>query len=247
MLIMSKLWTVIGIPPKQTYPWLMRKHYAKRIPNIMYSYGLFINGVAQGIITYGMPPSPFLASGICGEKYASCVIELNRLCVNEGHDKNIPSYLVSRSLRMLPRPSIVVSYADTSMGHIGYVYQASNWIYTGLSDRHVKWHTVGTNDVHERHSFDAYGGINKAKHILGEKMVKGERPRKHRYVYFAGTNREKKQMREALRYKVCPYPKGQTKRYDSGDKVASQMAFAINIQTAEQVVAQEGRKIGYIR
>ena len=31
------------------------------------------------------------------------------------------------------KPKIVVSYADTSKGHVGYVYQATNFIYTGMS------------------------------------------------------------------------------------------------------------------
>jgi hypothetical protein len=34
---------------------------------------------------------------------------------------------------MLPKPTIVVSYADTAMGHIGYIYQASNFLFTGTT------------------------------------------------------------------------------------------------------------------
>jgi hypothetical protein len=224
---MKESWSVIEIPHYQAYPWLLKKHYAKRIPNIMYSYGLFVDGVAQGVITYGTPPSPALAIGLCGEQYKDIVLELNRLCLDEGHDKNLPSSLVSRSLKMLPRPSIVVSYADTSMGHIGYVYQATNFLYTGLSDQHSMWHIDSTDGVHSRHIFDIYGGINKAKTILGDKMVRGERPRKHRYVQLIGSKTEVKQMRRALNYPICSYPKGTTNRYNSGGLVGSQMAFGL--------------------
>mgnify|MGYP005821409945 FL=1 len=185
----------------------------------MYSYGLFIDGMAEGVITYGMPPSPSLTSGICGEKYASCVIELNRLCVNDGHDKNLPSFLVSRSLRMLPRPSIVVSYADTSMGHIGYIYQATNFLYTGLSASRTDAKEIG-NDQHGRHIANL---ATRQKH--SELFIRVDRPRKHRYVYFVGSKIEVRQMKDALNYSIHPYPKGVTQRYDSGAKVASQIAF----------------------
>ncbi len=216
---MDQMWQVIGTPATQTYPWLLHKHYAKRIPNIMYSYGVFIDGVAAGVITYGMPSSPSLVSGICGQEYAPHVIELNRLCVNDGHDNNLPSFLVSRSLRMLPKPSIVVSYADTSMGHIGYVYQATNFLYTGLSAARTDPQEIG-KDQHSRHVADF---ATRQRHP--ELFIRIERPRKHRYVRFVGSKTEVRQMKGALNYPIYPYPKGTTNRYNSGAVVRSQMAF----------------------
>ena len=114
--------TVIAIPKESTYPWLLEKHYAKRIPQIVHSYGVFENQFMQGVITYGIPASPSLTMGLCGEQYKDIVLELNRLCLVQGHDKNLASYFVAQTLRMLPSPSIVVSYADTSMEHVGYIY-----------------------------------------------------------------------------------------------------------------------------
>ena len=49
-----------------------------------------------------------------------------------------------------------------------------------------------------------------------------DRPRKHRYVFFVGNKSDKKQMRNDLTYEVMPYPKGDTKRYDSGGIVSTQ-------------------------
>ena len=37
--------------------WFKQKHYAKRIPNIMYSFGLYDDKELLGIVTYGSPPS----------------------------------------------------------------------------------------------------------------------------------------------------------------------------------------------
>lgn len=207
---------VRSVPFEQVKPWLKKKHYAKRVPSISYAFGLYIDGVLSGVVSYGVPASNALTKGLCGEEYADKVLELNRLVVETGI-KNSASYLVGKSLRLLPKQTIVVSYADTGQGHVGYIYQATNFIYTGLSDRHVEWE-IG-KDQHSRHLVDEYGGINRAKEILGDKMVAKERSRKHRYVYFVGCN---KKIKDSLKYPIKQYPKGESKRYDAGAKLEVQ-------------------------
>jgi len=63
--------------------------------------------------------------------YQDHFLELNRLVIDEGSKKNVLSFFVSQTLKKLPCPNVVVSYADTSQNHHGYIYQATNWIYTG--------------------------------------------------------------------------------------------------------------------
>src|SRR5512136_439793 len=122
---------VIPIKAEDTYPWLLQKHYAKRLCPISFAFGAFVDGQLIGVVTYGTPASAPLREGICGKEYSDQVLELNRLCCE--NSANVASELVGKSLRLLPKPKIVVSYADTEQGHIGYVYQATNFIYTGLS------------------------------------------------------------------------------------------------------------------
>ena len=130
----GKLMKIIPIEPKETYDWLLNVHYAKRIPQIMKAFGLYNGNSLIGIVTYGIPASPSLCMGICGKEYSNKVLELNRLCLIN-NDKNQASMLVSGSIKQLPKPTIVVSYADNAQGHVGYVYQATNFIYTGLSEK----------------------------------------------------------------------------------------------------------------
>ena len=124
--------SVQQIKPQETYEWFLKKHYAKRIPPITYAFGLFDKTNLMGVITYGSPPSRSLCVGLCGEKYSDIVLELNRLCLQDNNN-NEASFIISHSLRLLPKPKIVVSYADTSMGHVGYVYQATNFIICRIS------------------------------------------------------------------------------------------------------------------
>ena len=181
--------------------WLLHKHYAKRIPSISYSFGLFDEDL-KGIMTIGKPASNSLCVGVCGEHNSKYVYELNRLCVNDNLEKNVLSYFVSRCLKKLNK-LILVSYADTSMNHNGYIYQATNWLYTGKTKERTD---IGSEDnTHSRH----YN-----KNIDYSKNRKF-RSSKHRYVYFTGNKR--KWLKE-LNYKIQPYPKGQNKRYDASYK-----------------------------
>ena len=75
------------IKKAETNDWLLHKHYAKRMPSISYAFGLYDN-MLEGICTYGMPQSDDLRCSICGEGKRDLVYELNRLCINEGLEKN---------------------------------------------------------------------------------------------------------------------------------------------------------------
>tara|TARA_R100000655_G_scaffold73714_1_gene112231 strand:- start:22 stop:648 length:627 start_codon:yes stop_codon:yes gene_type:complete len=194
-------YTVKSIAKHLCKEWLLNKHYAKRIPSISYAFGLF-NEDLMGVMTIGKPASNSLCVGVCGKHNSKYVYELNRLCVNDNLEKNVLSYFVSQSLKML-NDLILVSYADTKMQHNGYIYQATNWIYTGKTKERTD---IGSEDnSHSRH----YN-----KNIDYSKNRKF-RSSKHRYIYFTGNKR--KWLKE-LNYNIQPYPKGQNKRYDSSYK-----------------------------
>ena len=72
------------IDPELASPWITRKHYARRLPNIMFSFGMFADSDLVGIVTYGSPASPNLTVGIAGEENKHLVLELNRLFVEDG-------------------------------------------------------------------------------------------------------------------------------------------------------------------
>ena len=83
------------------YEWFLKKHYARRLSNINCAYGLYDSmNLLQGVCSFGRPMSHTLISGAVNGLYQDNFLELNRL----------------------PKPSVVVSYADTSQGHHGYIY-----------------------------------------------------------------------------------------------------------------------------
>ena len=187
-----------------TKPFLLNIHYARRMPCITDAFGLFIKGNKLiGVVTYGVPASDNLCVSVAGKENKERVRELNRLVILPQYNgKNYASYLVSHSLKMLPNNTFVVSYADTAWSHIGYVYQATNFLYCGATRERTDFYNP--NGLHPRHNtVDTANGLRQS------------RSSKHRYVYLVGDKRTRKHMVKELKWKATKdYPKGDEVKYD---------------------------------
>jgi hypothetical protein len=160
---------------------VIEKHYLHRPCPISWAWGIVVEGRLKGVLTVGRPCSRTVCEGVCGKERSADVYELNRLWLDEGLPCNSESQFIGWCLRELGkthRNVILVSYADTKPsegaadGHVGYVYQATNWIYTGTS-------TPFADKAH------------------GQVI---ERSTKHRYVYFANNADKKLLQWETLPY-----------------------------------------------
>ncbi len=87
------------------------------------------------------------------------------------------------------------SYSDPDAGEIGTVYQASNWIYCGLTAKRPDYFLNGTRWV---------GHMKKGDASI---LQKGERTRKGRYIYVLGSKSERRAIKRELNWKQQPYPK----------------------------------------
>ena len=202
--------TVKSIKPKETHDWLLHKHYAKRVPSISYAFGLFNGSVLCGVITFGMPPNYIEMQA--WEPYD--LLELNRLVTNDNMPKNTTSYFVSKAIKMLPRPKVLISYSDIDNGHYGYIYQATNWIYTGIGGAGCRIYIMKNGkELHQRHE-------NKIqeKNIKEIKKTTG----KCRYYYFHANKRDKRKMIDIMRFEELPYPKGENENYDASYRPQTQ-------------------------
>ena len=218
---MKNLFKVISINNHEAHQSFLKKHYAKRIPSVSYAFGLYKDNFLCGVCSFGRPMAHQLIKHAFKGNFQDNFLELNRLVIDDGFEKNVLSFFVSQSLKQLPNPNAVVSYADTSLGHNGYIYQACNFIYTGLSFKKRDYTVKGLEHLHNSSLIDMVGRDNrgdkvgKLKQMFGDKLYLKERPRKHRYFYFIGNKKEKKDMKNLLIYDILPYPKGDNKRYDS--------------------------------
>lgn len=218
---------VLPIPTSEAVPWIMNRHYARRMCPVSYAFGAYDSTGIRGIVTFGTPVSSSLRIGICGEEWSESVLELNRLCCD--NEKNMASRLVGGALKQIPKPSVIVSYADTEQGHVGYIYQATNFIYTGLSAKRTDWKIKGREHLHGATVADeSRGHENRAawmREKYGADFYLDDRPRKHRYVYFCGNKRQRAEMEKALKYEKQDYPKGESRHYDASAKVSRQLVL----------------------
>ena len=195
---------------------VVRNHYLHRVAPCSMAFGLFEETGVQrnlfdtdrlvGVITYGISCSSTLLKGICGEDESHNVYELTRLWIEDGTPKNTESYLIGNTIKLLDK-EIIVSFAEVDEGHVGVVYQATNFMYCGLSAKFRDPKVRGLE--HQHHATYAKGmNMNQIKEKYGyENVYYVDRPRKHRYIYFNATQKRKKELMRKLKYEVLSYPK----------------------------------------
>lgn len=145
---------VAPINPQRAAALVVEHHYLHRRPPISHAFGLYVRGEVVGVVTFGTPASRQLQISACGTD-PSLVLELNRLWVHDDMPRNSESWFVSRALRMLPA-AIVVSYADTAQGHVGYIYRALSFRYAGWTDMERKtprYDYIPNSGGHTREAF----------------------------------------------------------------------------------------------
>lgn len=227
-----KDWKIERIDTKETAEWMLFKHYARRKAPVVYAFGLFDKDhKLQGICTFGMPCVQMNNGKCIFYSYRVRTLELNRLCVNDNLGKNVLSFFVSWCIKLIPdRPLCLVSFADPSNGHQGYIYQATNWLYTGKSQiggKNKKYIFEGRNyhgkTVTEKWVTEKFGSYDKDKTLPQNcesfGMIVENFGTKHRYIMFLGTEKEKKDMYYDCVYTFMDYPKGENTRYDSSYEV----------------------------
>ena len=210
---------VVYLTSKEAIDFLLPKHYSGRKPQISLAFGWRINGDLKAVITYGKPASDALCKGVCGDENSKYVYELNRLC-REDDLKEPLSQFVSATLRRISNLKnwIIISYADSGANHNGYIYQATNFIYTGKTKERLDFHVPGG---HSRHG-------NKNSNL------RQIRTAKHRYIYFATSNKKlKKDWQEKLNYPILPYPKEKSEIYELGTYL---MPTVITLENVEKQV-----------
>jgi hypothetical protein len=202
---------------------LEKYHYTHSCNLLIISYGFYYDNNLKCVVGFSRPSGKNLARSIWENGTDYNTLELIRLFSFDDCPKNTESYCISQSIKYLkedmPDVKILVSYADSSAGHIGYIYQASNWKYIGTGSNERKIFIDGERQ-HRRSLYGKYGtsSIVELKERFGDRLqVSEDRFPKNKYVYVVGKNKfETKQIYSELKTKILPYPKGQIKYYNEG-------------------------------
>jgi len=184
---------------------IVKNHYLHSMPGgTKLVFGALVNGRLSGAIAFGSGPANAyqLVSGTTPE---DC-LTLTRLWLSDELPSNSESRVISICLRALKKHTKVkflVSYADPSQGHMGTIYQATGWLYTGLSEA-MPMFDLGDGKVRHSRSLSHSYGTHSIKHFesCGTRVKVIPQPRKHRYIYLLD-----KSLRPDLTVKELPYPK----------------------------------------
>lgn len=111
--------------------------------------------------------------------------------------------IILQALRKHTALKFLLSYADPTQGHVGTVYQATGWLYTGLSEA-MPLYDLGDGVARHSRSLSHAYGTHSVKHFLrnGVEVRLVRQAPKHRYVYFLDPA-----WPQRLRVPILPYPK----------------------------------------
>lgn len=214
---------------------IIKNHYSHKWTLCRIAYGIFYKTDIDskffdekkqklvGVIVYAQPVGRSAAQSISDSVKINEVFELTRLWIEDGYGKNIESYCISQSLKMVkrdfPQLKCIVSYADGEQNHRGIIYQASGFYYQGNSSLalmpnysvsltgppNYKW-------MHSRTVSSRYGSHNveHLKNKIKKTFWRKKESSKHRYVFFVCNKVEKKKILDNLKHPFYPYPKENT-------------------------------------
>lgn len=197
--------TVGPVPIAVAKVLLVRHHYLHTMPGgTQLAFGVFAGPRLLGAATWGVGPKNAHRL-VAGAAPDDC-LTLTRLWLADELPRNSESHVLGQVLRALRRHTaiqFVLSYADPAQGHVGTIYQAANWLYTGLSEAMPLLDLGDGVPRHSRSLAHAYGTHSRqhfARHGVHVRLI--EQAPKHRYLYPLDPT-----VRERLTVPVLPYPK----------------------------------------
>ena len=196
---------VLPIGPSIAKSLIATGHYLHSYPGgTRLAFGAFLRGALLGALTLGVGPK-LSYQLVVGAKPEECVT-LTRLWLSDQLPRNSEARVLGVVLRALKSHTslkFIVAYADPSAGHLGTIYQATGWYYTGLSAAMPKY-DLGDGILRHSRSVGYMFGTHSQRHFeaKGVSLKPVPQPAKHRYVYLLDPS-----AKDRLRVPVLPYPR----------------------------------------
>lgn len=204
---LSDTYMIEKIPKTVARPFIKEHHYSGGCHNGPMTWGLFKDGELVGACAFATPCSENVRASIFGKEHKSWVTELHRLVVLRPHPTNLTSWFVARAVRGLlaykPEVRAIISFADATEGHVGTIYQATNFGFYGSTGR-KRFYRDGDGVL--RHPRQC--GVNIDREEAKRRGWTSEmRDAKYRYILLCPRNRsEKKTLPDLLLLDPLPYP-----------------------------------------
>jgi hypothetical protein len=187
-------WMVADCPLKVGQELVQKYHYAKGGSNTrVFMHGLYKIGsdICMGV-AWWIPPTKSAALATYPRNWQG-VLSLSRLAIDPSVPKNACSFLMARSIRMIPKDRwpCLVTYADDWRGHDGTIYKAYGWQYAGKTNPEATYTKDGVLRARK-----AGQKTNTHSEMIASGCKFEGRFSKHKYVII----RESKAMEEEFTY-----------------------------------------------
>jgi hypothetical protein len=186
---------------------IKKYHYSNTLPRLnKYFLGFYLNDELVGVVTLGWGTRPLhTIKKLFPSLETKDYLEIGRMCMTDEMPKNSESQMLSQLVKWLRKYhkeiKILFTWADGMLGKVGYVYQASNFLYTGYVGGEMYLKDGYKIHVRQMKSYLVPKGV-KDKRLTVRPTLEQMRAynihhykgRQYRYIYFVCDRKEKKRL-----------------------------------------------------
>ena len=125
---------VVGVVPAELSGDFIKKfHYLGKPGNSVLRVGFWLGSELVGVVLFGQVTR--LESAVRLGLKPGELLELTRFCIHPAFQvKNLASFMLSRAIKFVDKSKYrcLISFADSTFGHKGTIYKASNWTLDGV-------------------------------------------------------------------------------------------------------------------
>lgn len=184
-------------------------HYSNTLPKLNRHFlGFFLGEELVGVVTLGWGTRPrHTIQRMFPSLDTKDYLEIGRMCMKDEMPRNSESQMLSQLVKWmkknLPEIKVLFTWADGMVGKVGYVYQASNFIYAGYSGGEMYMKDGVKLHVRQMKSFLVPSGVKDDRITVRptlEQMRKYNiqhfKGKQYRYLLFLCDKKEKRRLLE---------------------------------------------------
>lgn len=218
---MRSNFTVQEISKDLALSMIQKYHYSNTLPKInKYYLGFYQENELVGVITLGWGTRPLhtirrIFPSLVSDDY----LEIGRMCMTEEMPRNSESQMISKCVKWLkanhPEIKVLFTWADGMLGKVGYVYQASNFIYAGFSGGEMYMKDGVKIHVRQMKSIlippgehDSRITVRPTRQQMKEYNIQHYKGKQYRYLMFLCDKKEERRLRAECQIDLTlPRPK----------------------------------------
>lgn len=189
---------------------LAKHHYLGRIKNSCLHFKLLEDDKLVGVSSFSKLRTVQQTKNMFNREFTIYDgLDVSRFACLDACGNNTESFFMSECIRGIKKIStetkFLVTYSQPEVGHHGYVYQSTNWIYVtsraGATIRYIlDGNPTTRRTLKRRHGKDSGG--KEWREIYGDRLQVIKPPSKHKYLFVIDKN-----LNKCLTIPYNPYPK----------------------------------------